>query len=101
MSTARPTADEPLWQEPPGFSLVLGGPLFQLWRRTRLSGGALQLLHRRIIVLVLLAWLPLLLLSAAEGHAWGGGIKLPFFGDLELHIRLLLTLPLLLLAELV
>jgi hypothetical protein len=46
------------------FSLVLGGPLYQLWRRTHLAGDALQLLHRRVIVSVLLAWAPLLLLSA-------------------------------------
>ena len=48
--------------EPPDFSLVLGGPLYQLWRRTRLAGDALQLLHRRIVVLALLAWVPLLAL---------------------------------------
>ena len=28
--------------EPADFSLVLGGPLYQLWRRTRLAGDALQ-----------------------------------------------------------
>ena len=31
----------------PEFSLVLGGPLYQLWRRARLTGDALQLLRRR------------------------------------------------------
>jgi hypothetical protein len=85
--------------EPGDFSLVLGGPIFQLWRRTRLSGGTLQWLPRRIVLLTLLAWLPLLLLSIAEGHAWGGSVKLPFLYDVELHVRLLLTLPLLLVAE--
>lgn len=101
MSTAGPITDEPLWREPPDFSLVLGGPLFQFWRRARLTGETLQLLHRRIIGIVLLAWLPLLLLSVAEGHVWGRSIKLPFFLDLELHARLLLALPMLILAELV
>ena len=89
-----------LLQESCDFSLVLGGPLYQLWRRTRLTGDTLQLLHRRILVLTLLAWVPLLALSVAEGHAWGGSIKLPFFYDVELHVRLLLSLPLLILAEL-
>lgn len=98
---ARPPTDEPLWQEPPVFSLVLGGPLFQLWRRARLTGDTLQLPYRRVVAHVLLTWLPLLLLSVAEGHAWGGSIKLPFLGDVELHVRLLLALPLLILAELV
>lgn len=100
MNTARPNAAESLLQEPGDFSLVLGGPLYQIWRRTRLSGDALQLMHRRVIVLTLLAWLPLLALSVAEGHAWGGSVKLPFLHDIELHVRLLLALPLLILAEL-
>jgi len=58
-------------KQPGDFSLVLGGPLYQLFRRTSLAGDALQLLHRRIIALVLLAWGPLLVLSVAEGTAWG------------------------------
>jgi hypothetical protein len=44
---------------------------------------------------------PLLLLSAAEGHAWVGSIKIPFLCDLEPHVRLLLAQPLLILAELI
>jgi hypothetical protein len=85
--------------EPDDFSLVLGGPLFQFLRRTRLTGDALQLLHRRIAVLTLLAWAPLLVLSVAEGHAWGGSVALPFLYDAEMHARLLLALPLLVVAE--
>ena len=81
------------------FSLVLGGPLFQFLRRTHLAGDALQLLHRRIAVLTLLAWAPLLVLSVAEGHAWGGSVALPFLYDVEMHVRLLLALPLLVVAE--
>ena len=87
--------------EPADFSLVLGGPLYQLWRRGRLAGDALQLLHRRIVVLMVLAWVPLLVLSVAEGHAWGVGVALPFLYDVELHVRLLVALPLLIVAELV
>ena len=90
-----------LIMQPDDFSLVLGGPLYQLWRRTRLSGHAMQLLHRRIIAAVLLLWAPLLILSIAEGHAWGGTVKLPFLRDVEMHVRLLLALPLLIVAELV
>ena len=94
----RPFA-EPLVTEPVDFSLVLGGPLFQLWRRSHLVGDALELLHRRIVAFVVLAWVPLLLLSIAEGHAWGGSVALPFLYDLELQVRLLVALPLLILAE--
>jgi hypothetical protein len=88
-------------KEPADFSLVLGGPLYQLWRGTRLAGDTLQLLHRRIIAAVVLAWVPLLLLSIAQGQAWGDRVALPFLYDVELHVRLLLALPLLILAELV
>ena len=83
------------------FSLVLGGPLYQLWRGTRLADDALHLLHRRVLAVVLVAWVPLLLLSIAEGRAWGDRVSLPLFRDIELHARLLIALPLLIVAELV
>ena len=88
-------------QEPPDFSLVLGGPLYQLLRRSHLAGDALELLRRRIMVFVLLAWAPLLLLSIAEGHAWSGSVQMPFVHDIEMHVRLLLALPILIVAELI
>ena len=86
---------------PADFSLVLGGPLYQLLQRAYLAGDALQLLRRRIIVLTALAWVPLLVLSVAEGQAWGTSVALPFLYDVELHARVLLAMPLLLVAELV
>lgn len=86
---------------PPDFSLVLGGPLFQLLRRTHLADDALLLVRQRIVVIALLAWLPLLLLSALEGNLWGGSTRVPFLLDIEVHVRFLVSLPLLVLAELV
>lgn len=86
---------------PEDFSLVLGGPLFQFWRRAHLADDAGSLSHRRTVVMVLLAWMPLLLLSIAEGRAWGPGVDLPFLRDLELQVRLLIALPLLIVSELV
>jgi hypothetical protein len=90
-----------LWQEPYDFSLILGGPLFQLLRRAYLSGDALELLGRRILVISLLAWLPLLVLSVWAGQALGGNATVPFLLDIEVHVRFLVALPLLILAELV
>ena len=81
------------------FSLVSGGPLYRLWQRTRLSGDALELTHRRVLVTVLFAWVPLLLLSIAEGRAWGGSVVLTFLQDVETHMRVLIAVPLLILAE--
>jgi len=86
---------------PLDFSLVLGGPLFQLFRRTHLSGDALELLGRRTLAITMFAWLPLLLLSVIEGHAVGGSINIPFLRDIEAHVRFLIALPVLLGAELV
>lgn len=83
------------------FSLVLGGPLFQLLRRAHLSDDALTLVYQRIIVISLLAWLPLMVISAVEGNALGGGATIPFLLDVEVHVRFLVALPLLIAAELV
>jgi hypothetical protein len=87
--------------DPYEFSLVLGGPLYQLFRRTWLSGDTLELVRRRLLVLVGVTWLPLLLLAALEGNAWRGAVRLPFLFDVDLHARLLVALPLLVVAELV
>ena len=86
--------------EPTDFSLVLGGPLYQLFRRAHLSGDALQLVQRRIIVVLVLTWLPLLVLSAAQGQALGGSATIPFLLDVAVHARLLVATPLLIGAEL-
>lgn len=82
------------------FSLVLGGPLFQIFRRAYLSGSALELLHRRMIFITAISWLPLLVLSKWEGHAWGSGVSLPFLYDVDVQARFLVAQPLLLAAEL-
>ena len=87
-------------REPHDFALVLGGPLYQLLRRSRLAGDGLALLHRRVLVLTAVAWAPLLVLTIAEGTAWGGRVTLPFLHDVDMHVRLLLALPLLVVAEL-
>jgi hypothetical protein len=94
-AAAMPAAD------PYDFSVVLGGPLFQLVRRAHLSGDALELVRRRILFISLLAWFPLLVLSILGGHAWGNAVAVPFFRDIEVHVRFLLTLPLLIVAEMV
>jgi hypothetical protein len=88
-------------REPADFSLVLGGPLYQLFRRSHLSGDALELVRQRIIIISLLAWLPLLVLSALEGQALGGSAAVPFLLDVEVHVRFLVAVPLFIAAELV
>ncbi len=87
--------------DPRDFSLVLGGPLFQLLRRAHLSDDALLLVRQRVVFIALLAWLPLLMLSALEGHMLGGSVAIPFLLDVEAHVRFLVAMPLLLIAEVV
>src|SRR5215470_12945881 len=81
------------------FSLVLGGPLFQLLRKARLEGDALELLHRRIILSILLTWVPLAVLAMFSSVGRGSG-RVPFFNDIEVHARFLMALPILIGAEL-
>jgi len=81
------------------FSLVLGGPLFQLLRKFHLEGDALELLHRRILVTILLTWFPLLLLCTVSTGI-GSVEQISFFHDIEAHVRFLVALPLLIGAEL-
>jgi len=101
MTAPPPVPSARLLREPQEFSLVLGGPLFQLLRRAHLTDDALLLVRQRIIVISLLAWLPLLILSALDGQALGGRATVPFLLDVDVHVRFLLALPLLIVAELV
>jgi hypothetical protein len=87
--------------EPQDFSLVLGGPLFQIFRKAHLTGDALELVRQRIIVISLFTWLPLLALSALEGQMLGGRVAVPYLLDVEIHIRFLVVVPLFIAAELV
>ncbi|KAB2638127.1 MAG: hypothetical protein DVB25_08520 [Verrucomicrobia bacterium] len=101
MNAQKPAAGLDLLGNPPDFSLVLGGPLFQLLCRAHLANDALQLLGQRVIVIVLVTWLPLVVLTALEGHLVGSGARLALLMDAEVHSRLLVALPLLVIAEMV
>jgi hypothetical protein len=86
--------------EPPDFSLVLGGPLYQLFRKAHLEGDHLELLYRRMLVIPLFAWLPLLLL-ALFGLPGESSARVSFFRDVEVHVRFLVALPVLIAAEVI
>jgi hypothetical protein len=82
------------------FSLVLGGPLWQLLRKARMDDDAGSLVARRIVLASAIIWLPLLVLCAIEGTLLGG-VAIPFLPDIETHARFLAGVPLMILAELV
>jgi hypothetical protein len=87
-------------QEPTDFSLAVGGSLYRMLRRSRSASPVSQLLRRQATVSILLCWIPLAVLSLAQGH-FVGGIKLCFLRDIETHVRFLISLPALILAEIV
>src|SRR4051812_36428340 len=90
---AAPAAD------PRQFSIVLGGPLYQLLRRAHFTGDALELARRRVIGFALVLWMPLAVLALA-GRALGEVPAVPFLKDIEVHVRFLVAVPLLVAAEL-
>ena len=93
-------ATPPVWPELADFSLVLGGPLYQLLRKVRLENRVEDYVVRRILVLSGVTWLPLLVLSLLD-RTLVGGVEVPFIADVETHVRFLVTVPLLIVAELV
>ncbi len=58
----------------------------------------LRLQVAAILILPLLAWLPLLVLSTVDGKLLPGSVGTPFLFDLSAHVRLLVALPLFVLA---
>jgi hypothetical protein len=80
------------------FSLVLGGPLYQLLRKAHLDDDVRSHLKQRILVIAGIIWLPLFILCAIKGTLLRG-IEIPFLADVETHARFLVAVPLMVLAE--
>src|SRR5690349_19128797 len=95
----RTSIDIPCKMAMGSFSPVLGGPAFRFFRKTRLSGPALELLHRRILVISSITWLPLVLLTLIQRHHTAGIAALQFWSDIDAQVKLLVCIPLLLAAE--
>jgi len=94
-------SSEDVLRDVQNFSLVVGGPLFQLLRRAHLSDDVLLMVRRRVVLFSLVCWLPLLALSALHGDLSGDRVAVPFLYDFEAHVRFLVAMPLLIVAELV
>jgi hypothetical protein len=101
MTSGAPEQGAYLLRDAQDFSLVHGGPLFQLLLRAHLSSAGMSLVARRMIVFVLITWVPLLVLAALERNLFATNVAVPFLLDLETHIRFLVVVPLLLAAELI
>lgn len=82
-----------------GFSLVPGGPLFRLLRRAHMADNELHLVQRRLALVVLVTWAPILALAGLAGALLGPGRTV--INDIGFQLRFLVAAPLLILAELV
>ena len=81
------------------FSLISGGPLFRLLRRTHCADDDLRFVQRRIALAVLVMWAPVVALAAWQGAVAGPGRTV--INDIGFQLRFLVAAPLLILAELV
>jgi hypothetical protein len=79
--------------------IALGGPLYQFFKFTRLLRPPFGRTGRRIAVMVVVTWVPLLVLSILH-HTAVSGVSLPFLQDFQVHARFLIALPMFLLADL-
>ncbi len=83
------------------FSIVRGGLLDRFLILTGVLKVGQNSTLRKIIFYISITWIPLLALSAYEGLLWGSSIDLPFLKEFATHIRLLVAVPLFVLAEVV
>ncbi|MEQ9811773.1 MAG: hypothetical protein RLO50_03255 [Azospirillaceae bacterium] len=88
-----------LQDRPDLVSLLTGGPYYRALVRARLMNAEFEPARRRAIAFAALTWTPLLLFSLIEGRAFGSPAPGPFIFDIAAHARLLVAVPLLLLAE--
>ncbi|WP_342373978.1 hypothetical protein NVS55_21375 [Myxococcus stipitatus] len=79
----------------PEFSLVRGGPFYDLERGLRLVRPPRFMTGRAALLLVLVSWLPLVLFSLLQGD----GAVHRLFSELQVHAELLLSLPVMVVAE--
>lgn len=81
------------------FSITRGGPMHWLQVRLGHAGDERQRVVRRALLAILVTWLPLLVLSLLQRHAYGPQIQIPFLRDFAVNARFLIAVPILVLAE--
>jgi len=83
------------------FSLSTGGLLYLVQRWIRGPESPDFSIPAQILAAIALLWLPLVLLSLFEGSFTGTKVAQPLFTDIVPHVRILIAIPLLLLADLI
>lgn len=81
------------------FRLSTGGLFYRLLHRWRLVDENRYVPWRRILLFTGLTWLPLLVITTIDGSLFGANIDIPFCNDPVPHVRYLIALPLLFIAD--
>lgn len=81
--------------------LMEGGPLYRIQEAVGLGRKRARITLKIATYLPLLTWVPMLILSAIQGTAWGGAVRMNFLQDFSAYTRFLLALPMLLAAEII
>jgi hypothetical protein len=81
------------------FSLARSGRLNAILKWLHLEDETRTGYVKRSLLLMGVTWLPLLILSALQGLAWGNRVDMNFLKDFSIHFRLILVLSLLIFSE--
>jgi hypothetical protein len=81
------------------FSIINGGMFDHFLKLIGVNKTGSKSTLRKIIFYTGLTWIPLAILTAIEGSFWGNHVDVPFINEFATHIRLLLAIWILVLAE--
>ena len=84
---------------PTSFALFDGGPIYRLEEKLSLVRDGRRRRGYWVLIALLVCWVPMLLLSAAQGLAIGPTRLESFLMDFAINVRLLVTVPVFLLGE--
>jgi hypothetical protein len=87
--------------DPDGFDLVGRGPSHRVAQRCGFNLPDRPRRIRKVLLLILVTWVPLVLLSLLAGHAFGDRVAVALLRDPVILSRFLFVVPLLALAEIV
>jgi hypothetical protein len=84
---------------PDGRSIVCGGPTHHVARRLGFEPPTPRRRLLKVVLLVLVTWVPLVLISLMHGRAWGLLGEIPLLLDPAIYSRYLFVIPVLELAQ--
>jgi hypothetical protein len=85
--------------EPHYHSLVRGGYSWRIARQMGFEPPTVPRRFTKVLLLLIVTWIPLVVLSLVGGHAWGDSVQEPLLRDPNIYSRFLFVLPLLELAQ--